>query len=60
VTKESPCQVCTKPDWCSVSIDGKKAICRRRDIASAIAYCVSQPERVSINEVLIRPTQQAN
>ena len=30
------------------------------DIASAIAYCVTQPERVSVNEILIRPTQQAN
>jgi NADP-dependent 3-hydroxy acid dehydrogenase YdfG len=30
------------------------------DIASAIAYCVSQPERVSVNEILIRLTQQAN
>ncbi len=30
------------------------------DIASAIAYVVTQPERVSINEVLIRPTQQPN
>jgi hypothetical protein len=31
VTKESPCYVCGKPDWCSVSLYGKKAICRRRD-----------------------------
>jgi NADP-dependent 3-hydroxy acid dehydrogenase YdfG len=30
------------------------------DIANAIAYCVSQPERVSVNEILIRPTQQPN
>jgi NADP-dependent 3-hydroxy acid dehydrogenase YdfG len=30
------------------------------DIAAAIAYCVTQPERVSINEMLIRPTQQPN
>jgi NADP-dependent 3-hydroxy acid dehydrogenase YdfG len=28
------------------------------DIAGAIAYAVSQPERVSVNEILIRPTQQ--
>src|SRR5215211_8301947 len=31
VTEESPCHVCGKPDWCSVSADGKKAICRRKD-----------------------------
>ncbi len=31
-----------------------------KDIAAAIAYCVTQPERVSINEMLIRPTQQPN
>jgi NADP-dependent 3-hydroxy acid dehydrogenase YdfG len=30
------------------------------DIAAAIVYCVTQPERVSINEILIRLTQQAN
>jgi NADP-dependent 3-hydroxy acid dehydrogenase YdfG len=28
------------------------------DIASAILYAVSQPQRVDINEVLIRPTGQ--
>jgi NADP-dependent 3-hydroxy acid dehydrogenase YdfG len=30
------------------------------DIASAIVYVVTQPERVSVNEILIRPTQQPN
>jgi NADP-dependent 3-hydroxy acid dehydrogenase YdfG len=30
------------------------------DIAAAIAYCAVQPERVSVNEILIRPTEQAN
>jgi NADP-dependent 3-hydroxy acid dehydrogenase YdfG len=30
------------------------------DIANAIAYAVTQPERVSVNEILIRPTQQPN
>jgi NADP-dependent 3-hydroxy acid dehydrogenase YdfG len=29
-------------------------------IARAIAYAVTQPERVSVNEILIRPTQQPN
>ena len=28
------------------------------DIAKAIAYAVTQPARVSVNEILIRPTQQ--
>lgn len=28
------------------------------DIANAIVYAVTQPERVSVNEILIRPTQQ--
>ena len=28
------------------------------DVASAIAYAVTQPWRVSVNEILIRPTQQ--
>src|SRR4051794_26071957 len=31
VTEESPCHACGKPDWCSVSADGNKAICRRKD-----------------------------
>src|SRR5687767_10390683 len=30
-----------------------------RDIAQAILYAVSQPEHVSVNEVLVRPTKQA-
>ncbi len=30
------------------------------DIAAAIVYCVTQPEHVSVNEMLIRPTQQPN
>ncbi len=30
------------------------------DIASAIIYCVIQPQRVSINEILIRPSRQPN
>jgi NADP-dependent 3-hydroxy acid dehydrogenase YdfG len=33
-------------------------ILQAEDIASAIAYAVTQPERVSVNEILIRPTQQ--
>ena len=28
------------------------------DIANAIVYAVTQPDRVSVNEILIRPTQQ--
>ena len=30
------------------------------DIANAITYAVVQPQRVSVNEILIRPTQQTN
>ena len=30
------------------------------DIANAITYAVAQPQRVSVNEILIRPTQQTN
>jgi NADP-dependent 3-hydroxy acid dehydrogenase YdfG len=30
------------------------------DIARAIVYALSQPERVDVNEILVRPTQQAN
>jgi NADP-dependent 3-hydroxy acid dehydrogenase YdfG len=30
------------------------------DIANAIAYAVGQPQRVSVNEILNRPTQQAH
>jgi NADP-dependent 3-hydroxy acid dehydrogenase YdfG len=28
------------------------------DIAAAIIYAVTQPEHVSVNEILIRPTQE--
>ncbi len=30
------------------------------DIANAIVYVVTQPQRVSVNEILIRPSQQPN
>ena len=33
-------------------------ILQSEDVANAIAYAVTQPERVSVNEILIRPTQQ--
>ncbi len=33
-------------------------ILQAEDVANAIAYAVTQPERVSVNEILIRPTQQ--
>ena len=32
---------------------------RAEDIANAVLYAVSQPDNVSINEVLVRPTSQA-
>ncbi len=35
-------------------------ILEAEDIANAIAYVATQPERVSVNEVLIRPTRQEN
>ena len=33
-------------------------VLRADDIAAAIAYAVSQPERVNVNEMLVRPTGQ--
>jgi hypothetical protein len=33
---DSPCSVCGKPDWCSVSADRKRAICRRKDDGSGV------------------------
>jgi NADP-dependent 3-hydroxy acid dehydrogenase YdfG len=36
----------------------KLDILQAEDVANAIAYAVTQPDRVSVNEVLIRPTQQ--
>ena len=34
-------------------------ILQAEDVANAIAYAVTQPERVNVNEILIRPTQQS-
>ena len=28
------------------------------DIAAAVAYAISQPERVDVNEILLRPSSQ--
>lgn len=36
----------------------KLDILRAEDIANAVVYAATQPERVSVNEILIRPTQQ--
>ena len=33
-------------------------ILHSEDIAAAVVYAVTQPDRVSVNEILIRPTQQ--
>jgi NADP-dependent 3-hydroxy acid dehydrogenase YdfG len=33
-------------------------ILHSEDVANAIVYAVTQPERVSVNEILLRPTQQ--
>lgn len=35
-------------------------VLQAEDIANAIAYCATQPPRVSVNEMLIRPSRQAN
>jgi NADP-dependent 3-hydroxy acid dehydrogenase YdfG len=35
-----------------------KAPLQAEDMAEAIYYAVSQPERVSVNELLVRPTEQ--
>ena len=37
---------------------GKVKALESEDIAEAILYALSQPEHVSVNEVLVRPTQQ--
>jgi NADP-dependent 3-hydroxy acid dehydrogenase YdfG len=42
----------------AVSSLHKLEILQSEDIANAIVYAVTQPERVSVNEILIRPTQQ--
>jgi NADP-dependent 3-hydroxy acid dehydrogenase YdfG len=42
------------------SADRRKAITplQSEDIAAAIVYAVTQPQRVNVNEILIRPTEQ--
>ena len=39
------------------AIEGLDAL-HAEDIANAIVYATTQPEWVSVNEILIRPTQQ--
>ena len=38
--------------------DEEMDILQAKDIADAIAYVVTRPRHVAINEVLVRPTQQ--
>jgi NADP-dependent 3-hydroxy acid dehydrogenase YdfG len=42
----------------AVSSLHKLEILQAEDIANAVVYAVEQPDRVSVNEILIRPTQQ--
>lgn len=39
---------------------GSIEVMQPEDIAGAITYAATQPERLSVNEILIRPTRQAN
>ncbi len=39
---------------------GKMTPLEAEDIAAAIVYAVTQPPRVNVNEILIRPTEQTN
>ena len=32
--------------------------CRPEDTAAAVSYAATQPDRVAVNEILIRPTDQ--
>ena len=29
VSKQSPCMICDRPDWCSRTTDGNVSLCRR-------------------------------
>ena len=37
---------------------GEDGLLQAEDMAAAIVYAVSQPDRVSVNEILVRPTRQ--
>jgi hypothetical protein len=36
VSHREPCRICDKPDWCSFSADGTRALCRRLDTGEGI------------------------
>jgi len=36
VTRQNPCPICGKPDWCSISTDGVWAVCRRIDTGEGL------------------------
>jgi NADP-dependent 3-hydroxy acid dehydrogenase YdfG len=37
---------------------GEDGLLQAEDMAEAILYALTQPERVSVNEMLVRPTRQ--
>ena len=61
VETELPCHITDEEAQEAISgLVGSLEPLQPEDIAAAIVYCVTQPEHVSVNEMLIRPTQQAN
>ena len=43
----------------SPGVPGRRGALQAQDVANTIVFALSQPHRVSLNEILIRPTGQA-
>jgi len=63
VTKDNPCPVCGKPDWCLTAQDGKAAICARiesnRPAGNKGTGWIHRLDTSSPLPPLPRPTQDA-
>jgi NADP-dependent 3-hydroxy acid dehydrogenase YdfG len=59
VATELPEHITPRPDQAARPAGLRPAVVAAEDIAEIIAFAVTRPQAVSLNEILVRPTAQA-